>query len=272
MTTCMVVVGSDRYIVNSIYDRVTEYSNQGIDQVYSSVNYTLGTNVENLTLTGTAYRGYGNTLSNRISGNNSNNYLWGNSGNDYLYGNGGNDTLSGGSGHDRMYGGSGNDSLNGGSGHDRMYGGSGNDYLNGGSGNDYMYGGSGHDTLLGSSGSDILVGHEGIDRLTGGTNKDTFRFYSWNEGIDIITDFNQLENDNIQIFASGFSNQLSIGVLNDNQFTLGSSASDAFDRFIYNSSTGALFFDADGTGALGQVQFATLSNKVNLSSSDIVIV
>lgn len=44
------------------------------------------------------------------------------------------------------------------------------------------------------------------------------------------------------------------------------------DRFIYDDATGALFFDADGTGSLAQVQLAQLSANLVLGSSDIAIV
>ncbi|NEO15540.1 MULTISPECIES: calcium-binding protein [unclassified Moorena] len=101
--------GNDRYVVDSTGDVVTEYVNQGIDTVESSINYTLGDNLENLTLTGSAYSGNGNSLNNIISGNSSNNVLFGKSGNDTIYGNGGDDALVGGTDSDRMYGGTGND-------------------------------------------------------------------------------------------------------------------------------------------------------------------
>ncbi|NEP56688.1 MAG: hypothetical protein F6K31_06640 [Symploca sp. SIO2G7] len=55
-------------------------------------------------------------------------------------------------------------------------------------------------------------------------------------------------------------------------FTIGSAATKASDRFIYNDTTGALFFDPDGTGALAQVQFAQLSGGVALTHSDIFVV
>ncbi|KAB2916673.1 MAG: hypothetical protein F9K29_11355, partial [Hyphomicrobiaceae bacterium] len=45
-------IGNDTYIVDSTGDVVTEGSGQGTDTVQSSVSYTLGSNVENLTLTG----------------------------------------------------------------------------------------------------------------------------------------------------------------------------------------------------------------------------
>src|SRR2546423_121725 len=46
--------GNDTYVVDSASDVVTEAAGQGIDTVQSSVSYTLGANVENLTLTGSA--------------------------------------------------------------------------------------------------------------------------------------------------------------------------------------------------------------------------
>ncbi|MFM7369004.1 MAG: M10 family metallopeptidase C-terminal domain-containing protein, partial [Sphaerospermopsis kisseleviana] len=69
----------------------------------SSVTYTLGSNVENLTLTGTkAINGTGNTLNNVITGNTGNNNLNGGGGNDTLVGGVGKDTLTGGVGTDRF--------------------------------------------------------------------------------------------------------------------------------------------------------------------------
>ena len=46
--------GNDTYIVDNAGDVVTEALNEGTDTVQSSVSYTLGANVENLTLTGSA--------------------------------------------------------------------------------------------------------------------------------------------------------------------------------------------------------------------------
>jgi Ca2+-binding RTX toxin-like protein len=84
--------GNDTYVVQNAGDVVTEALNEGIDTVQSSVSYTLGANVENLTLTGSAdINGTGNGDANVITGN---------SGNNVLTGSGGNDTLVGGSGTD----------------------------------------------------------------------------------------------------------------------------------------------------------------------------
>jgi serralysin len=102
-------VGNDIYVVDNVGDSVVEAVGAGIDEVQSSINYTLTANVENLTLTGNAVTGNGNLLNNVIKGNTLNNVLGGQAGNDTLYGNGGNDFLNGGVGADRMEGGAGND-------------------------------------------------------------------------------------------------------------------------------------------------------------------
>src|SRR5205807_1591115 len=102
--------GNDTYVVDSTGDVVTELAGQGTDTVQSSVSYTLGANVENLQLTGSAdLDATGNMLNNTITGN---------AGNDILDGGAGNDTLIGGAGNDvfvYMHG-NGSDTANGGSG------------------------------------------------------------------------------------------------------------------------------------------------------------
>jgi Ca2+-binding RTX toxin-like protein len=94
-------LGNDTYVVDSTADVVAELVDQGADLVQSSLaTYTLGINVENLTLIGTAASGIGNTLDNVLIGNSAVNTL---SGGD------GNDTLDGGAGADKLLGGKGND-------------------------------------------------------------------------------------------------------------------------------------------------------------------
>jgi Ca2+-binding RTX toxin-like protein len=168
--------GNDTYIVDSTgffgssSDQVVENFNQGIDTVRASVSYTLGTNVENLTLTGfSAINGTGNTL---------NNYIIGNSAANRLDGGFGNDTIDGGSGNDTLLGGDGNDSLIGGLGSDTISGGNGNDTING-------YGTS-------------AFGGTQLDTLSGGTDGQFDRFVlggSWGysyqgTGYATITDWN----------------------------------------------------------------------------------
>ncbi|HEY9878649.1 MAG TPA: calcium-binding protein [Leptolyngbyaceae cyanobacterium] len=95
--------GNDTYYVDSMSDSVIEYSGEGIDTVISSVSTNikwLPSNVENLTLSGSAYYGDGNDLSNVITGTSSANALYGYGGNDLLIGGGGADVLTGGLGAD----------------------------------------------------------------------------------------------------------------------------------------------------------------------------
>jgi Ca2+-binding RTX toxin-like protein len=124
--------GDDVYVVDSAFDTVTETNADsvtgGVDEVEASVSFTLGNNVEDLTLTSTAaLNGTGNALANTITGNDGNNVLTGLAGDDVLAGGVGDDTLSGGLGADEMTGGTGNDSLDGGAGADSMDGGAGDD-------------------------------------------------------------------------------------------------------------------------------------------------
>ncbi|MCE2782001.1 Ig-like domain-containing protein, partial [Limnohabitans sp.] len=106
--------GNDTYVVDSTTDTILESTSAGKDVVQSSVNYALGANLENLTLTGTsAINGTGNTLDNTLTGNSGANSLSGGNGNDTLIGGSGNDTLDGGAGSfaDTMDGGTGIDTL-----------------------------------------------------------------------------------------------------------------------------------------------------------------
>jgi len=140
--------GNDTYTYDTVGDIILESNGEGIDLVLSNLTYTLGANLENLTLTGTANRnGGGNELPNLLIGNSGNNSLWAAQGND---------TLIGGDGHDYLYGREDNDSL---------LGGSGNDTLNGGAGVDTMEGGTGNDTYTYDTVGDLILesNGEGID-------------------------------------------------------------------------------------------------------------
>ncbi|WP_028970345.1 calcium-binding protein [Sphingomonas sp. URHD0057] len=95
--------GDDTYIVYAGTDQVIEKLGEGTDLVRSSFSYTLGDNVENLTLTGAAaINGTGNGLANVITGNSAANTLIGGGGGDTLIGGGGGDMLTGGVGADRF--------------------------------------------------------------------------------------------------------------------------------------------------------------------------
>ncbi|MBX9253883.1 calcium-binding protein [Desmonostoc muscorum CCALA 125] len=244
--------GNDRYVISALTgdtaDTITEFSNQGTDTVLSYTSYTLGANLENLTLlyANTAYYGGGNSLNNTITGNDFSNYLSGFGGDDYLEGKGGNDYIYGGDGLDNLIGGAGNDSLYGGTGGDVLFGDEiaidsgtpANDYLSGESGNDLLYGGRGNDTMIGGTGNDFLNGYGStsgeVDRYTGGTGADTFSLgyngsyttidYS-GSGYAIITDFKWSEGDKIRIGGSISDYTL--------QKTSNFSGSAALDTLIY---------------------------------------
>ena len=84
--------GDDVFVIDSPGDLVSELFGEGIDEVRSSISYTLGSNVENLTLTGAGtISGFGNSLNNRISGNDAANVFRGGGGTDTFIGGGGND-------------------------------------------------------------------------------------------------------------------------------------------------------------------------------------
>lgn len=68
--------GNDVYLVDNAGDTVTENTSAGTDEVRSSLTYTLGANVENLTLTGTAgIHGTGSAPANVLTGNSAANVL-----------------------------------------------------------------------------------------------------------------------------------------------------------------------------------------------------
>ncbi len=162
--------GNDSYTVDSAGDVVNETDAQGqdmggLDQVTSSVSFTLGNFVENLTLSGTAaVDGTGNALANRITGNAAANILRGGVGKDTLTGNAGADTLDGGEDDDALNGGADADTLLGGNGNDRLDGGTGDDLLSGGAGNDSYTVDTAGDVIseADSSGQDL----GGLDQVT----------------------------------------------------------------------------------------------------------
>ncbi len=178
--------------------------------------------------------------------------VWGSVGDDDITGSAGNNDLHGDEGDDDIFGLGGNDSLS---------GGTGDDELNGGTGNDTLEGGTGNDTLTGGADADVFVFNKALDAAT---------------NVDTIVDFATTE-DSIWLDNSIFT-ALTDGALPTEQFVSGAGAvaGDADDFIIYDTGTGFLYYDADGSGTdFSAVQFATLMTGVTpptLAYTDFVIV
>ena len=208
--------GDDVYIINNASDVTLENSNEGTDTVITNINYTLSSNLENLTVAASVTTGLilsGNALANSITGG---------IGNDTLTGNGGADTLVGGLGND-TYNLDNNLSIvenaNGGvdtvvlsaaysstsytlaanvenlvitagglartifgnAGNNTLTGSTASETIDGGDGNDLIDGGitGSPDYLLGGAGDDTLRGaYSGPDTLNGGLGNDYLEAYN----------------------------------------------------------------------------------------------
>ncbi|MGK2911124.1 MAG: polysaccharide lyase family 7 protein [Sphingobium sp.] len=294
--------GDDSYYVDNVGDLVVETAFRGgEDTVFSSVDYTLGTFLENATALGT-----GNV---NLSGNSGGNILTGNAGNNILDGGASGDTMIGGTGDDTYYvstrtdivienAGGGNDLViakggghvladnverlllagtagtGTGNGLDNQI--TGNDSVNriaGMAGNDTILGLDGNDTLDGGDGSDWLYGGSGADQLIGGAGHDYFVFNTPGASgeRDRVLDFS-VNDDTIVFDNAVFSALGANGHLNDSYFAIGRAAMTADQHLLYNSSTGVLSYDADGSGSGAAVQIASLSSGLNLTAHDFLII
>lgn len=147
--------------------------------------------------------------------------------------------------------------------------------------NDWLTGGTGNDTLLGGSGNDQLRGGLGKDNLTGGAGADQFVFDkapNSSTNLDTITDF--ASGTDKLVFSKAVFTGLSgaaLGNLSADAFWAGpgvSSAHDATDRFAYDTTSGYLYYDADGIGGAAAVQVALLGVTTHpaISYSDIMVI
>ena len=266
--------GNGNDTIDGQSDDDTIFGGNGFDQI----NGGLGAD--------TIRGGWGNDT---IYGDNGNDTIFGEASNDTIFGGFGRDTISGGAGSDYIDGGDDVDVLNGGdyadtirggfgsdridgdSGNDVLHGDAGYDTLEGGNGWDTMFGGSGNDTLDGGWGNDFLAGNTGADVLTGGAGNDVFFFDAFGvANADSITDF-EAGKDTIRLDANVFTELGQHGALASSAFRSGTSALDADDRIIYDSSTGQIWYDADGNGAGAKVLFATVEAQTALSASDFAV-
>lgn len=187
--------GNDTYVVDNASDVITELTSGGTDAVEASISYALGAEVENLTLTGTAADGTGNSLANTLTGNSSANRLNGGGGNDTMVGGAGNDTYvvdstadvvteaaSGGTDtietsvtlatlvaevENLTLTGTANLNATGNSVANVLRGNSGDNILTGGAGNDTLIGGAGNDTYVLDVATDVVTENagEGTDTI-----------------------------------------------------------------------------------------------------------
>ncbi len=88
---------------------------------------------------------------------------------------------------------------------------------------------------------------------------------------DTIAGFN-VDDDVIELDNAIFTALGTPGPLASSAFYSGVGAHDANDRVIYNSTSGALLYDVDGTSAGAAVQFATLSSGLALTSADFLVI
>jgi Ca2+-binding RTX toxin-like protein len=148
----------------------------------------------------------------------------------------------------------------------------GDDLLTGTTGADNIDGLAGNDTILGLAGNDTLTGGIGSDILTGGEGTDIFVYNLPTEGSDTITDF-VIATETIRVSAAAFGGGLAAGALLAGQFELGTTATLAATRFIYNPATGELRFDVDGntSGGVAPVLIATLTGAPAISETNIVV-
>ncbi|MBY5438665.1 M10 family metallopeptidase, partial [Rhizobium leguminosarum] len=201
-------VGNDVYIVDNANDTVIENANEGTDTVRTAVgDFTLGTNVENLTYTGTdGFAGYGNAADNVITGGTRFDWLDGKAGADTLIGGAGDDTYTVDSlgdvvveatdgGVDRILTDLTAYSLAGIANVENLVlRSNGNSTGTGNSLDNMITSGTGNDTLSGGAGNDTLDGGRGADSLTGGTGNDIYVVYdvgdtiieNADEGIDTV--------------------------------------------------------------------------------------
>jgi len=278
--------GDDIYFVDNAGDVIIENSDEGQDKIYTSVGYTLPSNVENLTLGGTlAINGVGNRLANKLLGNTAANRLDGGDGDDILDGKAGADQMYGGSGNDHFVVDNPGDIVDGDYGIDKVSSsitytlpnGVENLRLTGalainGAGNGFankIIGNSANNRLNGGFGNDVLDGRGGNNVLTGGANQDIFRFTTLDH-VDTITDFVVVD-DTIQLENSIFTVLTTIGTLAADQFRIGTKAVDANDFIVYNSTAGNLLYDADGNGAVAAIPIASIGVGLSLTNADIMV-
>ncbi len=227
---------------------------------------------------------------------------------DVLSGSADNDQIMGMAGNDKLTSLDGDDTLNGGEGNDKLDGGRGIDvadyadalagvYVNlakskaqstfaddlaaigidslknienvvGSDFDDKLFGSKFGNQLDGDNGNDTIDGGLGVDTLTGGSGTDRFVFTSKlsASNIDVISDF-VVGEDQIQL-SSKISSKLKA---TSNFFAVGAEANSPTNFVIYNSDSGLLSYDADGSRSKAAVAIALIGTGLELSVDDFSI-
>ncbi|MBW8446758.1 MAG: M10 family metallopeptidase C-terminal domain-containing protein [Arenimonas sp.] len=288
-------LGNDTFVLTNENDTVIDSG--GNDLITSTISRSLAgyATIERLTLAGTAnINGTGNALVNIITGNSGVNVLDGGGGLDRLVGGLGNDVYVLGAENDTVIDSGGNDLITStitrslashatierltllGSSSINGSGNNLNNLINGNSANNIINGGAGSDTIYGGAGADRLYGNIGNDTLTGGTGTDAFIFHSAPNAVtnvDRITDFSVADDaiwlENGVFAALGATGTLSAAAFVRNTTGL---AQDASDRLIYESDTGELYYDSNGSAAGGSVLIAVLNPNLLLTNLDFTVI
>jgi Ca2+-binding RTX toxin-like protein len=133
--------------------------------------------------------------------------------------------------------------------------------------------------FTGSEGAETLAGGAGNDTLTGNGGKDIFVFATKTNkktNVDKIADFvvkdDSIWLDNAVFTKIGKGSEDKPGKLAKAMFWTGKGAHDTSDRVIYDKASGALYYDADGTGRAAQVKIATLKKGLSLTEKDFFVI
>jgi Ca2+-binding RTX toxin-like protein len=271
---------NDTYIVDHLWDTVIEYGGQGSDTVLTSVSWSLtaGADVEYLRTSNQS-----GTAAINLTGNASGNVIVGNDGSNIINGGGGSDEMRGRDGNDTYFVDSYDDVVieSGGQGVDAVRASvsytladgvdvetlsttnaAGTDAIN-------LYANSSGNVVIGNNGMNWLAGGDGNDELIGNGGMDYFLFntaLNAATNVDELSDFSPLW-DTIVIENTIFD-ALAAGGLAEERFVVGAAAQDGNDNIIYDSATGALMYDSDGTGAAAAVQFAQVAPGTVLTHTD----
>lgn len=144
--------------------------------------------------------------------------------------------------------------------------------------NNSITGNAGKNIINALAGNDKLNGKLGLDTLLGGKGKDGFVFNTKlsKSNIDKVKDFSVKDDtvylDNAIFKKLGKGTEFKPGKLNKKLFAIGDEAKDVNDYLIYNKKTGALYYDADGSGKGAALHFATLSKNLKMTVADFLLI